>query len=573
MATLTFYQTASMTNPSIWYGTVTQATSTQLSLNNFAGSSATYYGNNLSYSGSTVVGGTVTNYVNYRNFSIDYIATGLNIDAATLANFINSGNLIGAQALALIGNDLITGSVYSDTLVGYFGDDTFNGGAGNDSIIGGPGDDTAIYTQARNFYTISAIDGGYQVSGPNGIDILYSVENLRFSDGTISLASIDLIAPFVSSFSPADGASRIQTNQNIILTFNETIVKGSGIIYLRTGSATGSIVEQFNISTSNKISLSDNKLIIDPTILLESTTYYLTIGSGVVKDLSGNNYSGTSSYDFRTVTSAYDHIFTTYQNYDYGDRYQTTDIKIPGTVILGTLGDDDLFGTNETDYVAGYQGLDLIMTYGGNDFIFPSVDRSIGDAGDGIDTLVFTRSFSNSTIKPFLTMNPDALLSKGVTVTRNGDSYSFTSFNNVERLKFSDTNVALDIGRYENAGQAYRLYKAAFNRIPDEEGLGFWIYAFDNGSQLNDVAQGFINSDEFPLLYGFNSDNNTFLSRLYNNVLGREFDQEGYNFWLAALNNGLPRNSILAQFSESPENISNVIDLIGQGIRYEEWLG
>ena len=49
-----------------------------------------------------------------------------------------------------------------------------------------------------------------------------------------------------------------------------------------------------------------------------------------------------------------------------------------------------------------------------------------------------------------------------------------------ERLTFSDANIALDIDG--NAGQAHRIYKAAFDRAPDLGGLGFWINTLDNGA-------------------------------------------------------------------------------------------
>jgi len=38
-------------------------------------------------------------------------------------------------------------------------------------------------------------------------------------------------------------------------------------------------------------------------------------------------------------------------------------------------------------------------------------------------------------------------------------------------------------------------------------------------------------------------------------VLGRRPDQAGFVFWLDRLENGLPRGTLMTQFSESPENI------------------
>ncbi|OMH26627.1 DUF4214 domain-containing protein [Motiliproteus sp. MSK22-1] len=142
----------------------------------------------------------------------------------------------------------------------------------------------------------------------------------------------------------------------------------------------------------------------------------------------------------------------------------------------------------------------------------------------------------------------------------------------VDRIQFADTNLALDING--TAGQVYRIYKAAFDRTPDAEGLGFWIDTVEHGGTLQNVAAGFIHSNEFQTLYGDNPSNELFLTSLYHNVLDRDPDQDGFQWWSDKLNSGAEsREDILVDFSESPENQANVIDLIGDGIVYEEWLG
>ncbi|NTU54499.1 MAG: Ig-like domain-containing protein, partial [Chlorobiaceae bacterium] len=71
---------------------------------------------------------------------------------------------------------------------------------------------------------------------------------------------------------------------------------------LRSGSATGTVVESFNAATSNRLTISGAALTIDPTSNLTGNThYFLTFASGTIKDLAGNNYAGTSSYDFTTL--------------------------------------------------------------------------------------------------------------------------------------------------------------------------------------------------------------------------------------------------------------------------------
>ncbi|MGJ7917531.1 DUF4214 domain-containing protein [Massilia sp. LXY-6] len=147
---------------------------------------------------------------------------------------------------------------------------------------------------------------------------------------------------------------------------------------------------------------------------------------------------------------------------------------------------------------------------------------------------------------------------------------STTKLSSVERLQFSDQNVALDING--NAGEAYRLYQAAFNRAPDKAGLGYWIDSLDGGHGLKAVADGFIHSAEFASLYGSNPGDAQYVQALYQNVLHRAPDAAGYDFWLHALAIA-PRAEVLVNFSESAENQAQVIGAIQNGIGYTPWHG
>jgi Ca2+-binding RTX toxin-like protein len=81
------------------------------------------------------------------------------------------------------GNDLIDGGEDSDTLYGEAGNDMLAGRGGNDVIDGGTGIDTAIYVATRGEYQITFIqDGSIVVEGTEGVDRLWNVERLQFSD-------------------------------------------------------------------------------------------------------------------------------------------------------------------------------------------------------------------------------------------------------------------------------------------------------------------------------------------------------------------------------------------------------
>lgn len=219
-------------------------------------------------------------------------------------------------------------------------------------------------------------------------------------------------------------------------------------------------------------------------------------------------------------------------------------------------GDDRFFSARvgtAADQVQGLSGNDQFAGYGGVDSF---------DGGQGRDTAIYRGRALEYTITPL-----------GGTryrvVDNAGQRDDTDTLVDVERLQFSDYVVALDINGI--AGQGYRIYKAAFNRIPDLSGLGFWINRMDNGMDLIEVSARFIDSAEFRNLYGNNPTNDVFLTRLYANVLKRSPDDGGYQWWINQLQTNPQKTwqKVLADFSESAENQANVAQLIASGIVFD----
>lgn len=222
-------------------------------------------------------------------------------------------------------------------------------------------------------------------------------------------------------------------------------------------------------------------------------------------------------------------------------------------VMRGFNGSDRMSGNGGNDVLLGDEGHDFLIGGSGNDYL---------DGGAGVDTAEFM-GFMNQYLMQGNSV-VDKLSGRDGTDTLSG----------VERLEFADGNLALDVAYGETAGIAYRLYNAAFDRSPDEGGLGHWISRLDQGANLvEDVAQSFINSQEFQNSYGANISDNAFVTLLYNNVLDRNPDQSGLNYWNAQMSQGMSQAEVLVNFSESAENVANVADLIAHGIKYQDWLG
>jgi hypothetical protein len=137
----------------------------------------------------------------------------------------------------------------------------------------------------------------------------------------------------------------------------------------------------------------------------------------------------------------------------------------------------------------------------------------------------------------------------------------------VQRIVLEDGYLGFDFSG--NAGQAYRLYEATFDRTPDDAGLGFWIRQLDDsGVDLLSMARLFLGSSEFVATYGGAVANADFVGLLYQNILGRDAEAAGLDYWTDALDGGMARETVLASFSESAENVVNVGVAIEAGIFY-----
>jgi hypothetical protein len=206
-----------------------------------------------------------------------------------------------------------------------------------------------------------------------------------------------------------------------------------------------------------------------------------------------------------------------------------------GHVYKANFGGDKLLGSN---------GADMFHARPGEDYF---------DGAGGFDTALFEGKRAS------------------YAVSTAGNGYKLAGADgaatlvNVERAQFSDGALAFDIAGA--AGQAYRIYQAAFDRAPDLGGLGYWIAAMDKGTNLFDVAAAFVTSKEFVDRYGM-LDGGAFLTTVYHNVLHREPDAGGLAFWTDYMEHGGTRAGLLAQFSESNENQAQVIGAIQHGIDF-----
>ena len=107
---------------------------------------------------------------------------GADTDETLTAGFSDDNIILGA------GNDVGNGKV---------GNDTLTGGAGNDTLNGGDGTDIAIFSGLPSEYSVQETGKDLIITDNqadrDGVDSLFSIETLQFSNGIAQLT--DLVRP------------------------------------------------------------------------------------------------------------------------------------------------------------------------------------------------------------------------------------------------------------------------------------------------------------------------------------------------------------------------------------------
>jgi Ca2+-binding RTX toxin-like protein len=312
------------------------------------------------------------------------VATGIIDDTApTVTTFSPAGE---ATAVAIGANIVLT---FSETIVARSGGTIelmTDYGSGHQSVEVFSVSDATRVTISGNVVTIDptsallpsteyhlgfnnalADTGGNAFSYPHG--------QYNFTTG----AAPDTEAPTVIAFSPAEEATAVAVDANIVLTFNEAVQRGVGIIVLKT--IAGEVVATFNAASSTNLSISGNTLTINPTADMKySTAYRVELAAGAIQDISGNSCAELIAMNFATILE-----------------------------ISGSSGEDNLAGTGAAEILLGQGGNDTLDGGAGDDtltggigadtFVVGAGTDTITDLGNGADILsVATGATANATI-------------------------------------------------------------------------------------------------------------------------------------------------------------------------------
>jgi len=197
---------------------------------------------------------------------------------------------------------------------------------------------------------------------------------------------------------------------------------------------------------------------------------------------------------------------------------------------LGSSHDDILAGNHQHNLLQGGDGNDVLRGRGGNDVL---------DGGAGTDTARYDGAIGNFRVERF---------ADGYRVVDRTLGEGWDLLTGIERLQFADMGMDLTVrdAAAPAAGAPLRtlieLYTGFFNRIPDAEGLGFWLGEYAAGTSMAQIANSFHAAAlTHPVQTGYTASMSDadFVNIVYKNVLGRpSADAEGLNYWTQALGSG-----------------------------------
>ena len=204
----------------------------------------------------------------------------LDFQYSTDATSLATGTWINADQLDF------TGPITTGTLGALDGTIAANTTAINFTITGlNIGNGATFYLRWSDFNATGADDG-------LGID--------DFSIEAIS-AGADNTAPTISSLSPANNATGINTSTSLVLNFSEPIAKGTGLVTLKK-FADNSTVSTFDVATA-AVSVAGAAASIAVSGLTLSTKYYIEVPNTAFADVAGNKFAGftgSSTWSFTT---------------------------------------------------------------------------------------------------------------------------------------------------------------------------------------------------------------------------------------------------------------------------------
>ncbi|MEX3012084.1 RHS repeat-associated core domain-containing protein, partial [Hoeflea sp. TYP-13] len=278
------------------------------------------------------------------------------------------------------GNDALWGTGGKDIIRSLDGVDDLYGGLGDDILIGGGGTNKVVYDGQFSDYTFTFVgDKSLLVSNATyGTDILVNIDGIWF-DGEAAWYNFEIIAASISGYNSILGTNGNDSASLLWGTDSNDIVQSlDGLDDMRGGLGDDILIGGggYNkVIYDGQFSDYTFKYISDRSLLVSSATY----GTDVLINVDGIWFDGEATwYEFADIVAG------------------VSGYKL----ILGTSGDDGLWGANANDIISSLDGSDNLKGALGDDILI---------GGGGFNSAIYDGSLADYSY----TLNGD----KSVTVT------------------------------------------------------------------------------------------------------------------------------------------------------------
>jgi methionine-rich copper-binding protein CopC len=218
-------------------------------------------------------------------------------------------------------------------------------GTGTTQITINPSSDLASSTE----YYVQIAATGFDDTAGNSYAGITDTTSLSFT-------TADIVAPTLSSSSPADDATAVAVGSNIVLNFSEAVDVDSGDIVIYKASD-NSVIETIAVGSSKVTGTGTTQITINPSSdLASSTEYYVQIAATGFDDTAGNSYAGitdTTSLSFTTApTLSIDDVSYTESSSAGNATFIVTLSEASGQDVTVDYASSDVSATAGSDYTA-----------------------------------------------------------------------------------------------------------------------------------------------------------------------------------------------------------------------------
>ncbi|WP_313505672.1 Ig-like domain-containing protein [Stutzerimonas kunmingensis] len=229
-------------------------------------------------------------------------------------------------------------------------------------------------------------------------------------------------------------------------------------------------------------------------------------------------------------------------------------VRITGGAGSQTVWGDDaaqhiVLGADD-DVLHGGGGDDTVGSEGGNDLLYGDAGNDTLFGGAGADRL---HGGSDSDTARYEGSRDDYIVTQDhgvITVQSKADPSDIDTLINIETLSFADGDEA--VAYADQLVWIAGLYRQVLGRQADVDGIQYWAGQVEEGRDAGDVALCFLDSGEAGMVLS-SGDASATLDALYQGLLGRAADAPGQAYWLDRLDDGLSLHDLAAGFMGSSE--------------------